>query len=769
MSTQSQNIFSERIKPGNLVINNFTASNIAGTFSGTLNINLPNNSGLTLSNGSIAINANSNSLTITNQQLQLASTITGNRVFANDVTIQGFLNVTGSQSISNVQNLSISNSFITLIEGATGSPTLNASVNIQRGTEPTAKLLWNENTDTWSAGLSGSETTILLNAGFGLTKSGDTVSLDLQIEGPTGPAGPTGIQGYTGPQGDPGVNGPPGDQGPTGITGFQGETGPQGDQGVNGSTGTQGPTGLQGETGIQGYTGPQGQTGEQGSTGPSGLTGETGPQGVTGLQGPTGVGLNNGDPIKFTTGATALSFDAGTISVLGNIVPDVNVSYSLGSTTSRWNETFTKDLYVASQSIYLGDIKLSTDGVNLLVNEQSIVAANSTEFYFTASTPIGATYGEFWLHSETGYLYVFINDGNTEQWIGAVSGQKGETGPQGSGTTGAQGFTGQQGNTGPQGTGPQGIEGPTGVQGVTGQQGNTGPQGTGPQGIAGPTGIQGFTGVQGPTGNQGNTGPQGLTGLQGITGPAGSILSTTFSQQQLTVTHSFGYYPIVQAFDGNGIVLSQNDYVITHLSLNAFTATFSNFGIGGFTQGTIVSGGAAQSFTVDNASDNRVLTSTGTATGSNAEANLTFDGSLLTLGATSSLTMTGTASLTGHTIFAETSEVINTTPGATATSVTYDFLTGSIWYHSTASTNYSANFTNLPTTNNRAITATIIISQGATGYSPTSVRIDGVTQSIKWSSGTYSVSTNKVDIVGFTFLRSGNAWSQVFGQISSFS
>jgi len=140
---------------------------------------------------------------------------------------------------------------------------------------------------------------------------------------------------------------------------------------------------------------------------------------------------------------------------------------------------------------------------------------------------------------------------------------------------------------------------------------------------------------------------------------------------------------------------------------------------------------------------------------------LTFDGGTLTVAAT--------ASLTGHTIFSETSEVVNSTPGATATSVVYDFTTGSIWYHSTASTNYSANFINIPTTNNRAITATIIISQGATGYSPTSVRIDGVTQSVRWSSGTYSVSTNKVDVVGFTFLRSGNAWAQIFGQISSFS
>lgn len=48
-------------------------------------------------------------------------------------------------------------------------------------------------------------------------------------------------------------------------------------------------------------------------------------------------------------------------------------------------------------------------------------------------------------------------------------------------------------------------------------------------------------------------------------------------------------------------------------------------------------------------------------------------------------------------------------------------------------------------------------------------KIDGVTQSIKWDGNTYSVLSNKVDIVGFTFIRSDSAWAQVFGQISSFS
>ena len=114
-------------------------------------------------------------------------------------------------------------------------------------------------------------------------------------------------------------------------------------------------------------------------------------------------------------------------------------------------------------------------------------------------------------------------------------------------------------------------------------------------------------------------------------------------------------------------------------------------------------------------------------------------------------------------------ENINTITAATASNVTYDFSTGNIWYHATASTNYTANFINVPTIDGTTITSTIIISQGVTGYSPSIVKIAGVTQSVKWASGTYSVSTNKVDIVGFTFIRSSGTWAQVLGQISSFS
>lgn len=126
--------------------------------------------------------------------------------------------------------------------------------------------------------------------------------------------------------------------------------------------------------------------------------------------------------------------------------------------------------------------------------------------------------------------------------------------------------------------------------------------------------------------------------------------------------------------------------------------------------------------------------------------------------------------INGLTELSQTIEVINLQPtGATAATVTYDFSGGSIFYHGTASTNFTADFINIPTKNNRAITTTIILSQDSTPYIPTVVKIEGITQSVKWGGGTYSGTANGVDIIGFTFIRSGSDWAQVLGQIKTFS
>lgn len=129
----------------------------------------------------------------------------------------------------------------------------------------------------------------------------------------------------------------------------------------------------------------------------------------------------------------------------------------------------------------------------------------------------------------------------------------------------------------------------------------------------------------------------------------------------------------------------------------------------------------------------------------------------------------GTLSVTGLLEIQSVSESLESSVKATASHVIYNFSDGSIWYHATASTDYTADFINVPTDNNKALTTTIIIEQGSTPYIIDNVKIDGVTQSIKWALGaTPSGNANKTDVIGFTFLRISSSWACVMGQLNYF-
>ena len=133
----------------------------------------------------------------------------------------------------------------------------------------------------------------------------------------------------------------------------------------------------------------------------------------------------------------------------------------------------------------------------------------------------------------------------------------------------------------------------------------------------------------------------------------------------------------------------------------------------------------------------------------------------------SSLTLTGDLTSQGLTTLQETAEVLNTKSDATGV-VTHDFSTGTIWYHVAISSNFTANFTNVPTTNNRAMGCTLVLGQGGTARIPNAVQIDGVAQTIKWSGGTVPTgNANKIDVVSFTLLRVSSTWT-VLGSLSTY-
>jgi len=62
----------------------------------------------------------------------------------------------------------------------------------------------------------------------------------------------------------------------------------------------------------------------------------------------------------------------------------------------------------------------------------------------------------------------------------------------------------------------------------------------------------------------------------------------------------------------------------------------------------------------------------------------------------------------------------------------------------------------------------LVLAQGGTGYIVNVLQIDGSTQTIKWVNNTTPTGTaNKVDIVGFSLIRTGSAWT-VLGQYSTY-
>ena len=116
---------------------------------------------------------------------------------------------------------------------------------------------------------------------------------------------------------------------------------------------------------------------------------------------------------------------------------------------------------------------------------------------------------------------------------------------------------------------------------------------------------------------------------------------------------------------------------------------------------------------------------------------------------------------TGTVTLQQSTEVLNTKTSATGT-VTHDLSTGTVFYHSSITANFTANFTNVPTTNDRTISVVLVLSQNATGRIPSAVQIAGVAQTIRWQGAVLPSGTaTQVDVVSFTLIRTGSVWTVI--------
>lgn len=128
----------------------------------------------------------------------------------------------------------------------------------------------------------------------------------------------------------------------------------------------------------------------------------------------------------------------------------------------------------------------------------------------------------------------------------------------------------------------------------------------------------------------------------------------------------------------------------------------------------------------------------------------------------SSFTTTGGMTVSGTTDIQELREQIVDVTLASNVG-TLDWSAGNIYYIAAAPTaNMTFNLTNAPSDSAKALTINVIVTQGSTGYTPTTFQIAGSNQTIRWTGGvapTGTSSANKLDIFTFTLLRtSGGSW-----------
>lgn len=155
--------------------------------------------------------------------------------------------------------------------------------------------------------------------------------------------------------------------------------------------------------------------------------------------------------------------------------------------------------------------------------------------------------------------------------------------------------------------------------------------------------------------------------------------------------------------------------------------------------------------------------------GSYANANValylpTYTGNL-TAG---NITTSGTLTANGWTTLQESSDTISTPKTGATGVVAHDISTGAVFYHSSIAANFTVNFTNVATTDNRTTVATLILAQGGTGYYASACQIDGVAQTIKWPSATAPTPTaSRTEFQNFVLIRVGSAWT-VTSSLASF-
>ena len=102
---------------------------------------------------------------------------TDSNVTFNDVTVSGNLTVSGTTTSVNTETLTVDDNIVVLNNNATGAPTENAGLEIERGSSTNVLLRWNETTDVWEITTDGTNYGTIATTGD-ITTAASAISVD---------------------------------------------------------------------------------------------------------------------------------------------------------------------------------------------------------------------------------------------------------------------------------------------------------------------------------------------------------------------------------------------------------------------------------------------------------------------------------------------------------------------------------------------------------------------------------------------------------------
>ena len=134
-------------------------------------------------------------------------------------------------------------------------------------------------------------------------------------------------------------------------------------------------------------------------------------------------------------------------------------------------------------------------------------------------------------------------------------------------------------------------------------------------------------------------------------------------------------------------------------------------------------------------------------------------------------TFAGNNTFTGRVDFQDIRETV-TDITLSSEAGTANYTTGEIFYidASGAGANLTIDATNIPTDNGKILNLTFIVSQGGTGRTIGTFKIDGTTITVKNISATAPTPTNSaIDVFSYSLLRRGDAWTVLAGNAVNFA